>query len=201
MSSIDVWLKRGKKVEIGGRDLYMMPLPLSKLIGVGTWLEESSNDVVSETLKNVEPGKVPNVMVLVAKVLNKVNVSQVAFEIFSLPKDPETRESVNKNLSKEFFDEYLDIPTANILVKTFVELNDIPEIIKNLQSLPVVKRLSEAASLTFGIPFLNSLLQNTVSTQTKPEGSLFPKSTDSAERTDIVEQVLGSNPPTELRVQ
>lgn len=186
--SLEVWLKTGRKVTVGGRELTMMPLPLRRLYSVGSWLENNATDVVKETIAATNEGEVPNPMVLVARVLMRVDVAELAYAIFSLPKDPETGEQINKGLSKEFFDDYLDTPTAQKLFKEFIEINDLESLIKNLQSLPVVKKLMEASSLTFGIPFLSSLQQSTASTQNKPEGSPSPKSTDSS--TPITEESL-----------
>lgn len=189
--SLEVWLKKGKSITVGGRELLMMPLPLTKLFSIGSWLEENSNEVIHETIKSTEPGKVPNPLVLVTKVLNKVDTSELALTIFSYPKNPETGELLNKGLSKQFFDDYFDIPTAHEAYKLFVELNQLEELIKNLQSLPVIKKLMEAASLTFGIPYLSSLQQNMDSTQSASEGSRSRKSTDTLGETTLEKQGLG----------
>lgn len=157
----------------------LMPLPLNRLHSVLKWMETNSVDVIREVVAASEENTVPNPMMLVARVLLRVDVPEVAFNIFSGPKDPETGEQINKGLSKEWFEEYLDAPTAKMCFEKFVEINDIENLIKNLQSLPVVKKLMEVSSLTFGIPFLNSLRQSTDSAQTKPEGSPSLKSTDS----------------------
>jgi len=191
-SSLDVWLSKGKKVNVAGRELIMFPLPVSRLVKVIDWLEENANEVIGDTIKTAEPGKIPNPLILITRVLGKVDMSQLVCDVLSYPKNPDTKKPLNEGLSKQFFDDYLDIPTANALVKTFVELNEIPDIIKNLQSLPVVKRLMEAASLTFGIPYLNSLQQSTDSTLTESEGSRSRKSTDMLEQTILEKQGLGN---------
>jgi hypothetical protein len=193
--SLDVWLKRGKTVNVGGRDLVMLPLPVTRLFKVMYWLEENANDVIRDTIQTTEPGKVPNPMVLVTRVLAKVDMSQVIFDVLIYPKNPDTKKPINEGLTKEFVEEYLDIPTANALVKAFVQLNEIEDIIKNLQSLPVVKKLMEAASLTFGIPYLSSLQQSTGSAQTQSEGSRSLKSTDTLEPDIIEKQGLGKPSP------
>jgi hypothetical protein len=190
--SLEVWLQRGRKVEVGGRELYMMPLPLTQLFSVGKWLEENSGDVLQETIKNTEPGKVPNPLVLVTRVLMKVDMSEVALKIFSYPRNPDTKECLNGELTKDFFDEYLDIPTAHRLFNDFIALNQLEELLKNLQSLPVIKKLMEAASLTFGIPYLSSLQQSTDSTPNGLEGSHSHKSMDSLEQTILEKQGLGT---------
>src|SRR5579885_1669377 len=138
--ALDVWLKRGKTVNVGGKDLYMMPLPIKKLFAIGYWIEENSKDVIQEAINNFEPGQQLNPLVLVVRVLSKIDVSHLAYQIFSIPKDPITKEQVNKDISVEFFEDYLDIPTAHLVAKTFIELNDVEEIIKNLQSLPEIGR-------------------------------------------------------------
>ena len=191
--SLDVWLKKGKPVVIGGREFIMLPLPVSRLFKVMNWLEENANDVISDVVKNTEPGKVPNPMVLVTRVLSKVDTSQVIFDILSYPKDPDTKQCINKEISKEYIEEYLDIPTAHSIVKVFIELNEIPDIIKNLQSLPVIKKLTDIASFVFGIPFLNSLRLSTDSTQSVSEGSHSPKSTGMSEQTILERQGLGTS--------
>jgi len=178
----------------------MMPLPLTRLVNVLHWLEENANEVVIDTVRNSEPGHVPNPMVLVTKVITRVDFPQVVCDVFSFPKDPDTKEQVNKDLSREFFEIYLDIPTAHMLVKEFVELNQIPDLIKNFQSLPIANKLMEAASIMFGIPYLNSLQQSTSSAQTKSEGSPSHKSTDTSEPVTTEERDLGSTtrPQTDL---
>ena len=163
----------------------MMPLPLSRLYSIGTWLETNATDVIKETIAATRSGEVPNPMTLVARVLLRVDVSELVLNILTLPKNPETGKQINEGLTREFFDDYLDVPTAQDLFKQFIELNDLENLIKNLQSLPVVKKLMEASSLTFGIPFLSSLQQSTDSTQNKSEGSHSPKSTDSSTPTTV----------------
>jgi hypothetical protein len=191
--SLDVWLSRGKKVNIGGRDLIMMPLPLSKLVAIGNWLEETCNDVVADILGEIRKGKeAPNPLALVTKVLLRIDMSQTALIIFESPKDPLTRSPVNKDLTREFFEEYLDIPTSKDLFLKFIEINQIEDLIKNLQSLPMAKKLIEIWTLTFGIPYLSSLQQSMVSPQDKLEGSLSHKSTDTLTPATSEELGLGS---------
>src|ERR1700733_4833802 len=174
-----------------------MPLPLKRLMGVVKWLEVNSEDVIHDTIKNSKPGEIPNPLVLVTRVLGKVNVSKIALDIFTYPKDPETREPINKGLDERFFDDYLTIPTAHKLVNEFVEMNDLPNLIKNLQSLPVIKKITEAMQLTFGIPYLNFLQQSTGSTQGKSEGSHSLKSTDISTHSTIAETVFGQEQKSE----
>lgn len=173
--SLDVWLRKGRKVVIGGKEMHMMPLPLVRLYDVGKWLEDNAGTVIREAIQN-SGDQVPNPISLIATVLLRVDVSSVALTVFSEPENPDTGEKVNKNLTKEFFDKYLDIPTAQEMFQTFIELNDLEKLIKNLQSLPAIKKLMEASSLAFGIPFLNSLRQSTDLSQSGSEGSRFPKS-------------------------
>lgn len=176
--SLDAWLSRGKKVQIGGRELTMMPLPLSRLVGIGHWLEENCNDVVQEILSDMRSGKAaPNPLGMITQVLLRVDLSETALMIFGLPKDNDGN-PINKNLTKQFFEDYLDIPTAHDLFNVFIEVNDLPNLVKNLQSLPIVKQVMEAWTLTFGIPFLTSLHQNTDLAQKTSGGSPTLKSTD-----------------------
>ena len=173
-----------------------MPLPLAKLISVIAWLEENANDVVLEVVKSGQPNNIPNPMVLITKVMSRVNFPEVVYDVFSYPKDPDTKEPINKKISKEFFEEYLDIPTAHHLVKEFAAINQVEELIKNFQSLPITKKAMEAVSIMFGIPYLNSLQQNTVSTQTPSEGSQSHKSTDTSK--PITSAAPESGMPTDL---
>lgn len=191
---LEVWLKSGKKVTIGGRELWLMPLPLTRLYSIGSWLETNATEVLKEAVAQTKAGEVPNTMALVAKILLRVDVAELAFTIFNNPKDPETRERVNKGISKEFFEDYLDLKNAHTLFMEFVQLNDIENLIKNLQSLPMVKKLMEASSLTFGIPFLNSLPQSIASAQIRSEGSRSHRSTDTL--MPLSEENLDQNPRT-----
>lgn len=183
--SLEIWLKRGQKVTVGGRDLYLMPLPLQRLYGIGEWIEEQSKGVLNEAVAEIEPGKSINPLVIISKVMAKIDVSELAVIIFALPKDPETGKPINPPLTKEWCDSYIDIPTAHELFMKFIAMNQLEELIKNLRSLPVVKRLMEAADLTYGIPFLNSLPRNTDLNQTQLGGSLSHKSTNSSEQEKI----------------
>lgn len=189
--SLDIWLKRSKQVTVGGRELYMMPLPLNRLYEIGRWLETNANDVIKETISTSKDGTVPNPIGLITTVLMRVDVSEMALKIFSTPKNPDTDEPLNPNLTKQFFDDYLDVPTAQELFYVFVELNDLERLIKNLRSLPMIRSLMEASSLAFGIPFLNSLRQNTASAQTQLGGSPSLKSTDTSQPASNAEQADG----------
>lgn len=174
--SLEKWLARGRKITIGGREFTMMPLPLKRLHEVGIWLTENCNDVVQEVLSAREL-KAVNPMDMATKVLLRVNVSEIVFDLLSKPKNPDTGESINTGLTLEFIDEYLDPPTAQEFVTKFVEINELSNLVKNLRRLPVVQQLMDVASSTFGLPYLNSLLPNTDSTPTLSEGSHSPKST------------------------
>lgn len=176
---LEVWLARGAKVTVGGRELILMPLPLSRLHSMAAWLEVNANDVVQEVLATMSTSKKnPNPFEMVSKVLLRINVSEVVFELFCWPKNPETGELLNSSLTKEFFDDYLDVPTAHEIFQKLVQLNELGALLKNLQSLPVIKKLWEAATLTYGIPFLNSFQLSTDFPLNKQENSPFPKSTD-----------------------
>jgi hypothetical protein len=188
--SLEKWLARGRKIMIGGKEFILMPLPLKRLYEVGVWLSENCNDVVQEVLaskniKNINP------MDMATKVLLRVDMSVIAYDLLIRAKNPETGKSINDGLTREFLDEYLDTVAAQEFVKTFVEINELPNLIKNLQRLPVVQELMEIASSTFGRPYLNSLLPNTDSTQTLSEGSRSPKSTDTSTAATSNEQESG----------
>lgn len=174
--SLEVWLASGRKVTVGGRELLMMPLPIRRLHGLGNWLEESTKQILLEKLKTDEVVKDP--FVIVKEVLLKVDLSLLCMTIFDR-KDFDGN-PLNERLTKDFFDEYLDTPTIQVIVKTFIEVNQVEDLIKNLSSLPVVRKVMEAMSLTFGLPFLNSLRPSTASPQNKSEGSLSRKSTDTS---------------------
>ena len=191
--SLDLWLSRGKKVQVGGRELIMMPLPLVRLKQIGHWLEDNCDELVQEVRKEVRAGgSVPTALSMVTRILLKVNVTEVIFGIFSLPRDPITKEQVNKDISVEFFEEYLDIPTSHAIYLAFVELNQLEKLVKNLQSLPIAKELMTAGMSTFGIPFLSSLQQSTGSPQKTSEGSPTHKSIDTSEQHITREQDPGN---------
>ena len=193
--SLEVWMKKGTKITVGGRELILLPLPLSNLIAIGHWLEDNCNDVVQEIVVDLKKGEqAPNPFSLIAKVLLRVNVSQIALVMFDSPKDPLTKKKLNDGLTVEFFEEYLDIPTAHELFNKFVEINQLEDLIKNLSRLPLVKKLIEAGTLAYGIPFLNSLQPSTVSAPKESEGSLSHRSMDTSTPATSEEQEAGSYP-------
>lgn len=175
--SLAVWLGHGKKVNIGGRDFLLLPLPLKRLHEIGKWLEENCNEVVQEVLATARNKKeAADPFGMVTKVLLRVNANQIVYELLAAPKNPETGQPIN-DITKEFVDEYLDPISAQEFFKTFVSVNDLDNLIKNLRRLPMVEKLLEVASSTFGLPYLSSLLPSTASAQSKSEGSPSPKST------------------------
>lgn len=197
--SLDVWLRKGEKVQIGGRELILMPLPLSRLVEIGHWLEENCNEVVQDVIEELRGGKeAPNPLGLVTKVLLKVNTSQVAMEIFARSRKPGTKELLNTDLTVEFFEEYLDTPAAQELFRKFIKVNQLEDLIKNLWSLPIVKKVIEAGALVYGIPFLSSLQQSTDSVQSKSEGSHSHKSMDTSQPATSDEQEAGTSPSQNL---
>ena len=173
--SLDKWLARGKPIMIGGREFLVMPLPLTRLHELGIWLETNCKEVVREFFADAKAEK-PNPLVMVSKVLMRVDTAEVIHNLLITPKNPETREPIN-SVTLDFISEYLDVPSAHEFYTAFVEVNDLESLLKNLQRLPIVKNLMEAASLTFGIPFLSSLEQSTVSHQKRSEGLPSRKST------------------------
>lgn len=192
--SLDVWLKKGERIQVGARELILMPLPLSRLVEIGHWLEENCNEVVQDVIEELREGNAaPNPLGLIAKVLLQVDTSAMALEIFGRVKKPGTKELLNKDLDLEFFNDYLDVPVAQEMVRKFIKVNQLEDLIKNLWSLPIVKKVIEAGTLVYGIPFLNSLQQNTGSAQTRSEGSLSPRSTDTSGPATSGEQGSGSS--------
>jgi hypothetical protein len=174
--SLDIWLSRGKKVAIGGREFMLVPLPLKRLYEIGTWLEENCNDVVKEVLATAKNSSDVNPFGMVTKVLLRVNANVIVYQLLSRPKNPDTGEPLN-TITQDFIDEYLDPPTAQEFFKVFIEINQLEDLIKNLQRLPVIRRLMEVALDTFGLRYLNSLLPSTDSVPKTSEGSLSPRST------------------------
>jgi len=192
--SLDTWLKKSVKVEVGGRELFLAPLPLARLVEIGHWLEDNCNEVVQDVLDEMKVSKeTPNPLSLITKVLLRVNMSDVSMQLFARAKKPGGNELLNSDLSKEFFDEYLDIPTVKEIFEKFVAVNQLEDLIKNLYRLPIVKKVMEAGLLTYGIPYLNSLPQSMDSAPVKSEGSLSPKSTTTSAQVTSEEQDLGSS--------
>jgi len=178
--SLEIWLARGREVRIGGRKLRLMPLPLSRLHVVGNWLNENCREVVRDLIAT-QTTQTPDPFAMITQVLLRVDVAEVAYQLFSTSKDPETGKPINEGLTKEFFEEYLDVPAAHELFKIFIEVNEVPDLLKNLQRLPMVQALTEISMTTLGLPYLSSLRLSTASTQRKSEGSQSLKSTDSLE--------------------
>jgi len=170
---LDRWLSRGKKVVVGERELILMPLPLSALVDVGDWLEENCNEVVQEAIHLAEGGVNP--LSLVYRVILRADTAEICLRLFTRKKPDGTL--VNEGLTKEFFFDSLDVPTAHNIFNAFVEINEIDGLLKNLQSLPVVREVLTSMGSTFGLPFLNILQQSTGSTQKTSEGSQSHRST------------------------
>lgn len=175
--SLEVWLQLGKPVTIGGKEMLVMPLPLPRLREAIVEFDKR----IWEMFKEMREDKVetPNLMQFIVDIINSFDTTELAYKLLTIPKNPETNRPVN-DVTKEFLDEYLDIPSMRKLMVTFVEVNEIEGLIKNLQSLPMLKKLMEAATTTYGVKFLNFLQQNTASNLGRSQNSLSPRSTDTS---------------------
>jgi hypothetical protein len=192
-SGLQLWLARGRKISIGGRELLLMPLPLSRLADLGDWLEKNSNDVVQEAIAAMSTSdKVPNPLELITSVLLRIDTAAIAYEIFTAVKHPETGKSVNEDLTIQFFQDYLDVVVGKEVVLNFIEVNQLDDLIKNLSRLPTVKKLFEIVSTSIGLPYLNSLHQSMASTPSPSEGTHSPKSTDTLMGDTSAEQEGGA---------
>jgi hypothetical protein len=152
------------------------------------WLDMTAKGVLLEALKEE---KTPGPWGMVADILKQVNVYDLCMEIFDT-KHPETGEPINKGLTLEYLQEYLDTPSARKVILTFIEVNELEEALGNLQSLPVVGSLMEALKSTFGLPFLTHLQTSTDSPQTQLEDS------HSRNSTSISEDSTGGTPASGL---
>ena len=179
--SLEVWLSTGEKVTVGGRELHLMPLSLSRLRKYGEILQNRTTPVYLET---VTKGDQLDIMVLVGKVIKDLEfLGDMCFEMFSSFKDPDSGELLNQNLTREFFTEYLDPPSLRKIVVGVIKVNELEETIKNLFDLPGAREFMRALIPVFGLGLLNSSLQSTDSVPSRSEGSRSPSST-------------GTSPPT-----
>lgn len=177
--SLEIWLATGRDVVIGGRTFKLMPLPLRHLNTLGKWLEGNCNDLVKQVIASAKTAQEINPFGMVTEILLRIDVNELIYQMLTQAKDPETREPINV-VTKDFIDEYLDPMSAQKFVETFIEVNDLHELIKNLRRLPILQKLMDAALSTFGLPYLSSLQPNTVSAQKLSEGSPTPKSSSTS---------------------
>lgn len=179
--SLEVWLSTGEKVTVGGRELHLMPLSLSKLRKYGELLQNRTTPVYLETIVK---GEQLDIMALAGRVINDLEfLGEMCFEMFSAFKDPDTGELLNKDLTKEFFTEYLDPPSLRKIVVGVIKVNELEETIKNLFDLPGAKEIMRALIPVFGLGLLNSSLQSTDSVPSRSGNSPSPSSTDTSPRT------------------
>ena len=174
--NLSKWLARGTKVSIGGKDFVLMPLPLKKLYDVWEWLEQSCRETIEDALEEMKTSTTPpNPLELIGRVLRKVDMVDVIYMLLTMSKNPETKQPIN-DVTKEFLGEYLDVPAAKDLAVKFVEVNQLEDIVKNLQRLPIAQKVTELLQTTLGLPFLSSLQPSTDSRQEESEGTQSHKS-------------------------
>jgi len=173
--SLDVWLSTGKKVSIGGKEFVVMPFPLGRLRSVMDGLQKEVEQTLRESAKKQDTGSF-DPFEFIAEVLKRIDAVKVVYNILAEPKDPFTNEVVNKDLSREFIDAYLDLPTLRKFIVTFVEVNELEETLKNLQSLPGIKALLDSTATIFGVGLLSTLQPNTGSVPSRSDGSPSLKS-------------------------
>jgi len=174
-NSIDTWLASGMKVAIGGRELVMMPLPLSYIHR----LLEGFQKGVLKSLGALDVQKGGNaLMELIQGTLSNLDISGTCFELFSFPKHPGTKTPLNADISKEFFEDYLDTPTLRRIIQTFIKANELEETLKNLQSLPGVQAMVTALTVTLGQEYLNSVQASMALALGRSDDSLSPSLQD-----------------------
>jgi hypothetical protein len=174
--SLQKWLGKGKRVSIGGKEFLVMPLPLKTLYDVWDWLEQNCKDTIQEVLEEMKTSTTaPNALELIGRVLRRVNLVDVAHHVLTITKNPETGKPLNE-VSKEFLMEYLDLPSSKEFAVVFVEVNQLEDMIKNLQRLPIAQKVMDLVQTTLGLPFLNLLQQNMDSLQQKSGSSPSNKS-------------------------
>ena len=181
--SLEVWLSTGEKVTVGGRELHLMPLSLSRLRKYGEILQNRTTPVYLET---VIKGDQLDAMALVGKIINDLEfLGDICYEMFSTFKDPDNGELLNQGLTREFFTEYLDPPSLRKIVVGVIKVNELEETVKNLFDLPGAKELMRALIPVFGLGLLNSSLQSTDSVPSRSGSSPSPSSTGTSPPTTI----------------
>lgn len=159
----------------------MMPLPLSRLRKIQAAIEEKVYERTRDMVADQE--KTPDLMRFIADILKSLDFIDICYRVFADIKDPDTHESVNKDLTKEFFEEYLDTPTLRRCVMTFVEVNELEEVVRNFRLLPGVDKLIEILTTTFGMTLLSSLPLSTSSALGRSQSSPSPSSSDTSQQT------------------
>jgi len=177
-AGLDLWLELGRKVSIGGREFHLMPLPLSRLRKALAVIDDRIAGFVKDFVIETDKGEM-NVLRLISDVMNSFDAGQVVYDVLTFCKDPDTGEPINK-VTKEWLDDVLDIPTLRKVIVEFVEVNEVEDIIKKAQSLPMVSQLLDAMKMTYGLALLKSSRQSTDSAPVRSESSPSPKSTDTS---------------------
>ena len=179
--SLKVWLESCGKVEIGGKEVHIAPLPISRLRKVAEYLGEKTEAKFVDLIRSQQLN--PNAMRFVSELLSSLDVSEIVYNLLTTSKDPDTGETINGWLTKDWLEEYLDAPAVKRIYIEFVKINELEEILKNLQSLPVARRLLENLTSTFGIALLSSLQPNMDSTPLPSVDSQYHRSMDTSEPT------------------
>lgn len=175
---LEIWLAQGKEIQVGPKTLLLLPTPIVKFRNVTRWIDETTKGVLLDALKNGDKDLTP--WKIMADVVREVDVAELCMRIFER-ENPQTGEAINAGIDKKFFEDFLDTPTTQRIIKTFIEVNDFEEAIKNLQRLPMVQSLLEVLKSSFGLPFLTSLVQNMDSNLGTLEGLPSLKSSTTSE--------------------
>lgn len=178
--SLEIWLASGKTVIIGGKDFVMMPFPLGRLRSVMDGLQKEVEQTLRESAKKQDAGSF-DPFEFIAEVLRRIDAVKVVYNILSEPRDPFSGEKVNPNLDSEFIEIYLDLPTLRKLIVTFVEVNELEETLKNLQSLPGIKALLDSTATIFGVGLLSTLQPSMGSVPSRSDDSPSLKSMPTSE--------------------
>lgn len=173
--SLEIWLASGKTVTIGGKEFTMMPFPLGRLRSIMDGFQKEVEQTLQESAKKQDAGSF-DPFKFIAEVLRRIDAVKVVHNILAEPKDPFSGEKVNPDLNVEFIETYLDLPTLRKLIVTFVEVNELEETLKNLQSLPGIKALLDSTATIFGVGLLSTLQPNTGSVPSRSDDSPSLKS-------------------------
>ena len=195
-TGLDIWLQTGRKVNIRGKELILMPLPLKHLKSALESIESVTRDFARDFVVKADRGEL-DFMSIARDVLNSFNSTEVAYSVFMLAKDPDTGESLNRDLTKEWLDENLDLPTMRRLIAEFVEVNEIEDALKKARDLPMLKGVVDALMMTYGIALLKSSQPITDSTPGKSLTSPSLSSTDTANPDTGETQENGTRSPME----
>jgi len=179
LKGLDIWLETGRKVRIGGRELWMVPLPLGRLKKALEAFDERTKGMIKDFVTEANQGKM-DVVKFTMSVLNTYNSTDLVYEILMYGKDPDTGKPLNEDLTKEWIEDNLDIPSLRRLIVDFVEVNEIEEVLKKAADLPSVGIMIQAMTMTYGLGFLKSSQASTALDLGRSETSPSPKSTDTS---------------------